>query len=159
MNDHLPLSLIARFSSDGRLYQAFGYYIAAGHGYVLLVPVGVGYDDGVFAVTQGSPVPVEEISALINEPLYRQHELGPGHPLWALFAALCDTGWYYDLVPIMPGASRVVLRAVNQNGIRYAEVVPRTKLAGEIAELRGAIGRSDHPNDRSGPDDTKVPWP
>jgi hypothetical protein len=154
MNDKLPLSLIQRFSSDGRLYMAFGYYIAAGHGYVLLVPVGAAYDDACLEidVVQGSPVPVEETSALINEPLYRERELGPGHSMWPMFAAICATGWHYDLVPIMPGAWRTVLRATNANGIRFAEVARH-------AELTGAIARLNHPDDGSGPDDTAVPWP
>jgi hypothetical protein len=143
MNDKLPLSIIARFSADGRVYSAFGYYIAAGHGYVLLVPVGAAYEDCAIDVVQGSPVPVEEISALINEPLYRQHELGHEFKLWPMFAVLCDSGWHYDMVPIMPGAWRAVLRATNENGIRYAEVPVRSPV----------------PNDRSAPADTEVPWP
>lgn len=123
MNAQIPLSSIARFSSDGRVFMAFGHYIAAGNGYLLLVPVDAAYKSPQIEVTAGCPVPLEEVAALLDEPQHARFALKQGDALAQHLCALWPDGWRYDLVPLMPGAWRRVLRAVNENGIRYAEVL------------------------------------
>jgi hypothetical protein len=122
LNDQLPLSLIAR-CGGGRVFEAFKHYIVAGDGYLLLVPIAIVSQDQSIEVTPGCPVPVEEVSALLDEPLAHPRELAQDDPLRHRLSALWPDGWRYDLIPVMPRAWRKVLRAVNENGIRYAEVV------------------------------------
>lgn len=122
MTDPIPLSLIAR-CSGGRVFKAFEHYIVAGNGYLILVPIAIVSQDLSIEVTPGCPVPVEEVSALLDEPLAHPRALPPGDLMWNRLSMLCTDGWRYDLVPIMPRAWRKVRRAVNDNGIRYAEVV------------------------------------
>jgi len=119
----LPLSLLASFSADGRVYRAFEHYIAAGNGRLLLVPAVLVYGDRT-AVVSGCPVPVEEISALLDAP----QDMPPAlltdmHPLFRRLMTFGEGCWRYDFVPLMTGQRRRVLRVMNENGIRYAEVV------------------------------------
>lgn len=122
MNDQISLSLIAR-CGGGRVFEAFKHYIVAGNGYLIMVPVEIVSQDLSIEVTPGCPVPVEEISALLDEPQEFRYAVKPGDALAHRLCALWPDGWRYDLVPIMPRAWRKVLRAVNENGIRYAEVI------------------------------------
>lgn len=122
MTSQLPLSLLAAFSADGRVYRAFDHYIAAGAGRLLLVPAALAYGDRA-AVVAGCPVPVEDMSVLLDAPQELPAQLKDRDPLLRFLRSFAESGWRYDYVPMMPGQRRRVLRVMNDNGIRYAEVV------------------------------------
>lgn len=120
--NQLPLSLIASVSADGRVYRAFDHYIAAGAGWLLLVPAALAYGDRT-AVVAGCPVPVEEMSMLLDASQELPAQLQGRDPMLLFLRCFAESGWRYDYVPMMLGYHRRVLRVTNENGIRYAEVV------------------------------------
>lgn len=135
MVDQIPLSLLAGFSSDSRVYSAFGHYIAPGTGRVLLVPTSMAYRGHIeAAVVPGCPVPVNEISALLDTPAVLQTTelaksaaawpvLAKVVAAWQVLAAIAEEGWQVDFIPMMPGHRHRVLRVTHDNGVRYGEVM------------------------------------
>lgn len=128
MSIQIPLSLLAAFSADRRVYQAFEHYIAPGAGRTLLVPVTMAYsgpatDPLVKPFVAGCPVPIEEISALLDTPQRSPADLHQRDPLWRVLSSIAEDGWIYDFIPMMPGQRQRVLRVTHPNGIRYGEVV------------------------------------
>lgn len=136
MIDPVPLSLLANFSADGRVYQAFERYIAPATGRILMVPSALVYvmeggwaRNGISppfgsAVVPGCPVPVEEIAALLDTPPVRPVRVDPASMLWQLLAAMAESDWVQDTIALSPGSRRRVLRVRHPCGIVYGEVMP-----------------------------------
>ena len=125
MADQIPLSLLAMFSADGRVYSAFGHYIAPSIGRVLLGPTSMAYKGFLDAeVVPGCPVPVGEISALLDTPAdVPLAALAGETEAWRMLAAIAHDGWKVDYIPMMPGQKSRVLRVMHDNGVRFGEVV------------------------------------
>lgn len=122
MTSPLRLSLLAAFSADGRVYRAFGHYIAAANGRLLLVPVPLVCRDQS-EIVPGCPVSVEELSAILDAPGNKALPLAADTQLYRRLEPFAPAGWHCDRLALMPNDRWRVLRAVNDNGIRYAEVL------------------------------------
>lgn len=87
---------------DGRVWRAFDHLIATGPGRLLLVPV-VTMEGDFTRVTDGCPVPWQEVWAVLDAPLPAAPEVLTHERLARLapFAAVhfSPFGWVRDVVP------------------------------------------------------------
>lgn len=127
MRSVIPVSSIAPFSADGRLYHAFCHFVAAACGELLLVP-----DGGVtpWGVVPGCPVPVEEVAAVLDQPLCDPVAVDVrASPEFCRLAAIAADGWLLDRISVLPGMRepRSILRLTHPCGARHAMVWPRPR--------------------------------
>lgn len=127
-NISIPLNLLSLFSSDRQVFRAFGYLIAARIGTLLLVPPHLVLGD-LTNVIDGSPVPSEEVYAVLEYP--------PVHPLtnpaaWPSindhvqqlqYLGMDPDEFELDTISPMVHGTEKVLRMVHPSGVRYAVVM------------------------------------
>lgn len=98
----VPVSSVARFAVDGRVWRAFDHLLATGPGRLALFPVGL-VDGDLTRVVDGCPVPWAEVWAVIDAPeapagrVLTPEALARLAPLAA--AHLPPHGWWMDVVP------------------------------------------------------------
>jgi hypothetical protein len=97
----IPISTIARFSHDGRVFRSFGHLLAARNGSLLAVPFGLATGD-FSALVDGCPVPWTEVWAAIDTPraahsrALSPEQLASNAPLVA--ALFSPYGWLQDSI-------------------------------------------------------------
>lgn len=120
----LPISTIARFAKDGQVYRSFGFFLAAGGGSILAVPVGLATGDFT-GVIDRSPVPYYEVLAAIEPPV--QGDLLPISPedlardLPLVAALFSPYGWGQDSISLNAGQDPLP-RVVSPDGVIFCWV-------------------------------------
>ncbi len=119
----VSVSSVARFSSDGRVYRAFGYLLGAGLGELLLVPLGMTTGD-LRQVTDACPVPWSEVHDIIDTP--RDHPVPMDevklYRHFPLLHAIDRACWDCDEMESFTGSGTRVIRLVHATGIRFARL-------------------------------------
>jgi len=123
----IPFFLVERlqlFATDGQLYRAFDYLIAARMGTLLLVPfhLVVGRCDEVL---DGCPVPWEDVFAVLEYPQQNKYTALIQDDLIEQLEHLCIdvTACERDTIAPMINGPEKVLRLVHPCGVRYAVVM------------------------------------
>lgn len=121
----IPLSTIARFSHDGRVFRSFGHLLAVRNGSLLAVPFGLATGD-FSAVVDGCPVPWTEVFAAIDTPLATHtarlltpEQLASEAPLVA--ALFSPYGWSQDSISTGHGLGPVP-RVSSPDGVIFCWV-------------------------------------
>lgn len=117
----IHVATIARFAGDGRVWRSFDHLLATGPGRLLLVPVGHAEGD-LTAVTDGCPVPWQEVWAVLDAPAVAP--VGVSAERLARLAPLAAVhfqphGWLRDVVPAA-GSVPTLTRLSGPEGVRLA---------------------------------------
>lgn len=120
-----PLSVIAAFSLDGRVFRAFDHLIAAGVGELLFVPVHLAEGD-LRGVVDGCPVPWGEVWAVLDTPLSKGASLD-GEALewnWPRLYQICNRGWQIDQIGLgnSRGERKSLDRLTHVSGLRFVQI-------------------------------------
>lgn len=120
----VSVSVIAGFSSDGRVYRFHGHLLAAHPGELLLVPLGRSTGD-LRAVVDHCPLPWAEVFATLDAPFAAAQPVPPeamchDHPR---LAHITPYGWITDDIAVGPGR-RNVQRLAHPSGILFARAMP-----------------------------------
>lgn len=117
----VSLETLAKFSADGQVYRAHAHAIAAGPGWLVLVPIEL-VDGDLTTVIDQCPAPWQEVMALLDEPAAK-----PGmfsSDVWAesggFAVALASSNWDMDDVDI--GGVKRAKRLFHPSGIRIGVV-------------------------------------
>ena len=119
---HLSVEQLRPFAPGGAVYRAFDHAIAAGHGTLLMVPIGMCQGLGR-ELPVGCPVPFEEVLA-VREAAAACALPFTGNwdyygPAARRLAMLGLVGW--DLGPLrMPRSERIATLFSHPSGVRYA---------------------------------------
>lgn len=130
-NIAIPLNLLSIFSADRQVYRAFDYLIAARMGTLLLVPPHLVLGD-LTNVVDGSPVPSEEVYAVLEYPPVHQIEKKRWNGLTTYtdeihqleYLGMDPAEFELDTISPMVRGTEKVLRMVHPSGVRYAVVMP-----------------------------------
>jgi hypothetical protein len=127
-NIAIPLNLLSLFSADRQVYRAFGYLIAARIGTLLLVPPHLVLGD-LAKVIDGSPVPGEEVYAVLEYPPVHQltnpaaWPSSNDHVQQLEYLGMDPSEFEIDTISPMVRGREKVLRLVHPSGVRYAVVM------------------------------------
>jgi len=120
-----PLSMIAIFSLDGRIFRAFDHLIAAGLGEALFVPQHLA-DGDLRGVVDYCPIPWEEAWMVLDTPL------ADGLPVdfastrnhWPRLAKLHETGWQFDQIGVgnSDRQQKSIDRMTHISGLRFVRI-------------------------------------
>lgn len=123
-----PFDCLRLFAADGQVYRAFDHLIAARSGALMMIP-SHRVDRCCEAVTEGCPVPDEEVYAALEYPNRNPiHALRPWMQETNLIGRLGYLGFdlsEFDIDRIAPmvNGEESVLRLVHPCGLRYAVVM------------------------------------
>lgn len=119
----LSLSSIAAFSSDGRVFRAFGHLLGAIPGELLLVPI-ERTTGNLRDVVDGCPWPWEEVWSVLDTPVAAP-ALMPPEELCQRFPRLAQVtpyGWLRDAISPFAAGVDEALRLTHPSGIRFSSV-------------------------------------
>ncbi|MDD3675816.1 hypothetical protein [Thauera propionica] len=118
----VPVAVVAGFAADGRVWRAFDHLVTTGPGTLALFPVGL-VDGDLTRVTDGCPVPWQEVWAVLDTPCTPWDVALAPEVLARLApkaaAHLSPYGWTRDVVPAQAAVPSMT-RLVAPCGVRVA---------------------------------------
>lgn len=116
----LPIGAMLPFAQDGKLYRFSNHVLAAGDGWVLLVPMYLVLGN-LHTLTDGSPVACDELDRVRLDERFAVHAFDFASENWGRMVMglsdLAGDGWELDFIKFGPFNT---WRLCHPSGIRFA---------------------------------------